>query len=435
MATDKRTSIRDIHSDQCEQVFITATIDARRGQLDTGVSIPICIRVTYQRERKYFATGIKVSKSEEYNKYGRMMRQTEPKKSIMSFFDRIKNAVRELQERNEFSLTALQEELGKKKLEKKMLFEYWESFAESKEKEKTKMMYKNALSKFKKFHPKDMPLKSLTTGDIEKWKNDIIDSGCSNDTVAIYLRALRGMLNHAVKEGLLKTAPKIEMPGNLNRRDENYIHVEEILRLWDYWKSLPEEEKKVGSGWAVGMWLTEYCINGANSIDLAKLKWTQEYRKMYPEFKFERSKMDRVQNKPKQKTIMYAPIIPQLQELIDIYASEYEDGKLVFPFIFGEAKTDSQKSERVNGFNRKIAKLIAPICDALGIRKITPQYCRNSYITALAHAGVPSFYIDWAVGHVQGILGGYIAKYDDCRRRQIQSNIFKVNNNAYLNEE
>ena len=66
---------------------------------------------------------------------------------------------------------------------------------------------------------------------------------------------------------------------------------------------------------------------------------------------------------------------------------------------FLNAVTDEQKSIRVHDFNRRISKNSKEICESLGIQCVTPQYARNSFISALAHHGVMTAYIDYAVGY------------------------------------
>ena len=78
------------------------------------------------------------------------------------------------------------------------------------------------------------------------------------------------------------------------------------------------------------------------------------------------------------------PIIPQLRQLLDVYASPYNPGELVFPDIFLNAVSDEQKAIRVHDFNRRISKNIKEVCDSLGIQCVMPQYARNSFISALA---------------------------------------------------
>ena len=102
-----------------------------------------------------------------------------------------------------------------------------------------------------------------------------------------------------------------------------------------------------------------------NIIDMAKLVWTEKaaVSQKFPQFVFTRSKIDRV-NKPigKQLEETAVPIIPQLRQILDVYASPYNPGEFVFPDIFLNAVTDEQKAIRVHDFNRRISKNIKDVC-------------------------------------------------------------------------
>ena len=207
--------------------------------------------------------------------------------------------------------------------------------------------------------------------------------------------------------------------------------MEEVLKLWEYWLASPDKQSKYAR--AVGRWLLLYCLNGMNTIDMAKLVWTEKaaVSQKFPQFVFIRSKIDRA-NKPvgKQLDETSVPIIPQLRLLLDAYASPYSPGELVFPDIFLNAVTDEQKSIRVHDFNRRISKNIKDVCESLGIQLVTPQYARNSFISALAHHGVMTAYIDYAVGHatseVSALLAGYISNVTPAMMQAFNEKIFIV---------
>lgn len=218
-----------------------------------------------------------------------------------------------------------------------------------------------------------------------------------------------------------------------NRRRTNAIPVEDVLKLWDYWTSLDSRGKQSAKGRAVGRWLMLYSLNGLNAIDMAKLVWQDNSStdEDYPQLSFIRSKIDRA-NKPvgKQLDVTIIPIIPPLRQLLDEYASPFKAGVPVFPDIFGNAVTDEAKVIRVHDFNRRISKNIAEVCDALDIQRITPQFARNSFISALAHHGVMASYIDYAVGHttseVSALLAGYINNLTDEAMQAYNEKIFIV---------
>ena len=81
---------------------------------------------------------------------------------------------------------------------------------------------------------------------------------------------------------------------------------------------------------AVGRWLLLYCLNGMNTIDMAKLVWTEKaaVSQKFPQFVFIRSKIDRA-NKPigKQLDETSVPIIPQLRHIrkLNGYINSYPE--------------------------------------------------------------------------------------------------------------
>ncbi|MDE6670094.1 MAG: hypothetical protein K2K26_10505 [Muribaculaceae bacterium] len=57
---------------------------------------------------------------------------------------------------------------------------------------------------------------------------------------------------------------------------------------------------------------------------------------------------------------------------------------------FLDAITDRQKTIRLKDFNRWISKNIKDVCESFAIQCVTPQYTRNSFISALGYHGVMS---------------------------------------------
>ena len=191
----------------------------------------------------------------------------------------------------------------------------------------------------------------------------------------VILRATRAMFNQAYKDGHLTVATNFKGLFHAgNRRRLNALTVEEMLKLWEYWLASTDKQSRYAR--AVVRWLLLYCLNGMNTIDMAKLVWTEKAsaEQKYPQFTFIRSKIDRA-NKPigKQLDEDSVPIIPQLRQLLDVYASPYYPGEPVFPDIFLNAVTDEQKAIRVHDYNRRISKNIKDVCESLGIQPVTPQ--------------------------------------------------------------
>ena len=146
--------------------------------------------------------------------------------------------------------------------------------------------------------------------DEQKARNGT-DQSLSLDTRMVILRATCAVFNQAFKDGHIMVVPNFKGLIHVgNRRRLNALTVEEVLRFWEYWLAAPDKQSKYAR--AVG-WLLLYCLNGMNTIDMAKLIWTEKAppKQKYPQFTFIRSNIDRA-NKPigKQLDETSVPIIP-----------------------------------------------------------------------------------------------------------------------------
>lgn len=224
-------------------VFISLTLDVRHATLEQG-NIPIAVRVTFQRQRAYFRSGTKVKDLAEYDRLLRMRRNNEPKASLIRMFEDIVRSVQEIEKQGVFSLNALQERHSKRSTTLKItLFDYWDSVGKSKVAQKTKEQYRQALSKFRQFRDRDMPIKAVTANVVRDWDKYMAEQEHSADTRSIYLRALRAVLNQAKEEDIIQTVPKIAIPKG-RRREENYLHVEDIIKLRDFVPPADWDENK-----------------------------------------------------------------------------------------------------------------------------------------------------------------------------------------------
>ena len=432
-------------------VFLSLIADVRHAKFERGEEVPLAVRVSYDKDKKYFRTGMKMSSLKAYLSFVSAYDSRPDRKEQLDYFNMILDVVKNIiiSSKGRFSLERLQEEVAKgfKPMDNDT-FTYWKNISKGKEKVKTRQMYDMALKRFREFrNGSPIQLPDVTTdliGKFDKWlmkqKSGVVRKGekpnkpLSLDTRMMILRALRAVLNQAKKDGLIDVVPEFkDFMHTGNRRRTNAISVEDVLKLWDYWTSLDSRGKQSAKGRAVGRWLMLYSLNGLNAIDMAKLVWQDNSSadEDYPQLSFIRSKIDRA-NKPvgKQLDVTIIPIIPQLRQLLNEYASPFKVGAPVFPDIFGNAVTDEAKVIRVHDFNRRISKNIAEVCDTLDIQRITPQYARNSFISALAHHGVMASYIDYAVGHttseVSALLAGYINNLSDEAMQAYNEKIFII---------
>jgi len=411
--------IPPIEKRQIGGVTIRLTYDVRKRKKGDLHNIAVCV---HYYKRWYFATGT-TSSFDDYLRIvnaGTQGKWCEIKKELMQYFYYVETVVKELIT-DGFSIEKLKERIGKRsKTAKTDLFGFWESFAETKRNVRTKQNYLTALSSFKKFrNDVNLMVGDVTETLIEDWKEEMTNIKNGNATQSIYLRCLRAILNCAIANNIIAAKPKMTIPVG-SRRTDNFVSVADILKLKSFvapddWTVAEKECIQTAIDW----WLILYCCNGCNTVDLAGLKWNDNY--FYDnELSFIRSKI-----KSKKEIEVKIPIIPELKELLEKHGSIPEKGKLVFPQILRDAKTEKQKSDRIHDFNKKVIRewLVLP-SEKLGIRPITAQFARNSFITCLTHHLVSDSYIDRAVGHSDNQLRGYQGGFSKKKRYEINNQLF-----------
>lgn len=441
-------SIPSIDDKQLSQgAFITLTLDTRK---PTKSGWSVAVRVAFAGKSIYFRTGVALEKDYYISKFVSATRKNQQKADVLDYFDKIVEKATLLDQSGVFTLSGLQEAVNSKKSEviQHTLFGFWERFAESRNTPNTRAQYKLALHKFQEWHPKDIALVAVNNAIIRNWKEWMEDHKItvgkntrilSVDARNAYLRVMRAVMNGAVEDGIIQSAPSFKKLMDVgNNRADNHLKIEEILKLWEWWNGLSLEDKKQGAGYWVGQWFILYTMNGFNAKDMAEIRWNKTaLDEEFPELSFIRSKVNREGIKPKPINV---PIIQELKLLLDVYASEYKEGSLVFPYLYGVATKDNSKANRLIDFSHNLTKGVKKICEDLGIGKLTPAYARASFATTLvASHRVPMDYVDGAMGHIlnhkilgKHYLGRYASEEDS---RYFNSKLFKLPRKRELKED
>ena len=423
-----------------EHVTVNTLYDVRRVKKDG--SYPVYIRVCCRHDKLYLPTGISLT-PDDYAKA--LIVKTgstkicKAKAQVGQVFKKVNDAVDALIAENNFTFENLKNILaGPQKSQDKTvtLLEYWKEFGDSKNTEKTREQYLNALKSFYRFlgckvtchikrRTKERTLEVkgknnkitpsyVTESVIKLWDASMEKAGLSTSTRSIYLRALRAVMNSLGQNNVISKTPKFTIKQG-TRRKEDFIPVSDIVRIRDY--------KKAAGKKAADWWLILYLCNGSNLKDLATLEWGNDYfyNQDNKELTYIRGKIaDRAQ------VIVHIPIIEPLQKMLNKYGSKPEMGKRVFPQILLGAKTEADIESRIHDFNRQIRKGMQGVCEELGIRPVTASTARNSYITTLTWHGIQDAFIDSMVGHVdsKNVLRGYQGTLSPKKRAKVNSLLF-----------
>ena len=417
----------------CENILINTFFDARR--IKKNGLYTIYVRVNCHHQRLLLPTGVSLSDDDyaaalQVKAGSSAIRKA--RAQVGQLFNKVVDAVNALNAENKFSFENLKSALAspqqKQSQKSTTLYEYWVQFGESKNTQKTREQYSNALKNFYRYlgctvttvtKVKSIVIKGkkskllpsfVNEAVIEEWQDYMTKQGLSDSSKSIYLRALRAVLNSLGEKKIIGQTPKFNIKSG-TRRKEDFIPVSDIIKIRDY-----EGRNRKAADW----WLILYLCNGSNMKDIAKLVWDDDF--------FYKNELSYVRGKiaDKVKVTVHIPITEPLKQLLDKYATEPEKGRRVFPQILLNATTEAEIESRTHDFNRQIRKGMQYVCKQLGISPVTASTARNSYITTLTWHNISDAFIDAMVGHVdsKNVLRGYQGTISPKKRLKVNNLLF-----------
>ena len=435
MSTEKR-KVEPIFADNIDGVIVSVIWNVKNQSKKNYQ--PISVRVNFNRERWYYATGYRVS-FEDYETIRTAAGSKNPKAvakaTIKQHFDDVCVTIKRLIREDDFSLANLAEamKLPIKRNVGFTLLEYWTTFGEGKNSIKTQEQYRCAARSFyramgchlvpiKDENGEDTKKRTIvgkatkmrpaeaTANVVAKWEQFMDEECLSASTKSIYLRAFRAVMNSLLKSKVISKRPEMVIKAG-TRRKQDFLTVPDIIKIRDY-----DGPNKLAADW----WIILYLCNGSNLKDIAQLTWTEDA--IYgSEFSYVRAKIEN-----KVPVIVNIPITEPLRELLKKYASAPNLGTRVFPQILLQAETPRQIDYRVHDFNRIIRQGMQKVCAELDIRPVTASTARNSYITTLTWHGISDAFIDSMVGHVdtKNVLRGYQGIISPKKRMKLNNLLF-----------
>jgi integrase len=372
-------------------ITVSSIIDERR-QLNDG-SCPVKVRVTYKRERKYYATGKSLSLS-DWEK----MSDTKSKKligirtDIQYVFDKVKQGVIALVREDKFSLEALNTYLGKGTSE--TLNDAFHSKMETllaNEQINTYHYYGDVLKSIEAFAGKQIPVPSVTVEWLQKYEKKLVGEGKSYATIGMRGRALRCIMNELLAAGLIKESQypfghgKYEIPTGQGRKLA--LSIRQIKSLVTYTDGNEATEH------ARDLWFFSYLCNGINFAYIITLKYSNIHN---GEIYFYRAKTIRTS---KTKKEIAAIITPEMQAIINRWGNpNKKPDSYIFGFLNGDEsplKIKSRTRDVISNCNRRLRK----IGIALGIEGLSTYSARHSFATVLKRSGANISYISESLGH------------------------------------
>ena len=394
----------DIHTKSNQKYFgmigaTTAIVQDTRIQKKDG-TYAIKLRITYNREQKYFPLGKFLTKEDwEINKSGK--HRNKKLKELEIYLSAIENnAVKIIDNMDRFSFTEFLNQFNDKPQNKSSVLdalkERHKKLKDSK-RISTALTYQYTIKSIEDYL-KFIKRKKLTFTDItpellQSFEDWMTANDKSITTTGMFLRNLRTILNQAIEEGLL---PRENYPFSKNKYQiPSAINTKKALTIENIKKFFEHPPKTDAEARAKDLWLFSYLCNGVNIKDIAKLKYKNLDAKR---ISFVRAKTVR-STKAHQKSIT-AIRIPEINAIIEKRGNKYNDPEdYVFP-ILSQHDTPSQEYAKIQQATKTINKYTKRIGKELGFElSLTTYTARHSFATVLKRSGAPIEFISESLGH------------------------------------
>jgi len=400
-------------------VTIRIIQDTRRAKAN-GL-FPVKIRVTFQREQKYFpitAPGTRIALDLSANDFARVYGE-KPRgdfKTTREYLDKIeRSANNTLEGLHLFTFRAFELALFGVQPTKKSgdITEAFEAKIQTLLTEgriSSAELYRHTLRSLENFE-KGLRLTDVTAHTLNAYQLHMDKAGSSVATTGIYLRNLRAIINDAIDEGHFpreaypfgKGKRSFQIPSKGNKAEP--LKQSEVAKIYNY---LPHSEAEA---YARDLWVFAFLLNGANMMDVCQLKF-QNVDFHGERITFYRSKTSKTAKKQK---LIEVSLSKAMRAIIEKWGNRPgSPDAYLFP-IFEKGMSAEQKY-RTNGNIRKtVRKYMERIAESIGIEKtnIHNYTGRDSFAAAQRLAGESGDAIGEAFGHEnRGTTDAYLSKFE-----------------------
>jgi integrase len=404
-------------------------LDTRRQKNDG--SYPLRLRVTFQRERKYYSTRLPDLTLADWEKMNgerlRDDRLREIRDKIKTYESDADEVMKDLARFTfaRFEKLYFTDHTTDAKVKAEDVYLAFEDQIEKFTKQgsiSTASIYKTTLNSIKKFKAR-LRFEDITPGFLEKYDEWLTSQGKSVTTIGIYLRNLRTVVNIAKAKGIIAAN---EYPFGKNRYEVPAArNIKKALTLAEIEKIYQHETEQGGTAdKAKDLWFFSYLCNGINVKDICRLRWRDiEGDRMT----FIRAKTAKTKRR-NQKAIVVI-LSDAARSILDKWATSHKapDG-YVFPILPVDV-TPKRERDLVQNLTRLINKYIGRIASELGIDKpVTTYTARHSFSTVLKRSGAPIEFISESLGHHDlRTTENYLDSFEDDVKRQYANNLLNFN--------
>ena len=394
---------------------------------------PIKLRVTFDREQKYYPTKIDLL-SEDFARINNLDLKdksltTQRKKELKDIklqMDAIHvRASQIIQNLSEFSFFLFEKTMFSKTVKVKDVYTLYSTIITTMNQNGnlgTASNYQCSRNSITMFKPK-LEFREVTVDFLKGYEKWLLEKGKSISTVGIYLRPLRAVLNIAIEEGFYSKdyypfgKRRYQIPAGKNTKKA--LKQEEVSRIFHY--EAPQES------WlqqAKDYWFFSYFANGMNMKDIALLK--------HDDIDGDYIRFIRAKTRGTSRTKLTQISIFLSEDLLKIINRRKTPGvqSYLFPII-KEGQNLYRQRSLITQFTKMVNNYISKIATEVGVTKhVTTYTARHSFATILKRKGLSTEMISESLGHSSlKTTSAYLDSFEDDSMKEISKILtFTVNN-------
>ena len=374
----------------------TAIILDKRSKNKEG-KYPVKLRVTYNRSPRNFGTKFNLSEDEFEKVCTKNPRGSfKDIKLELSLIE--EKAQRIIDNLDDFTFDKFKLNFGIAPKELRNVYYFYNK--KIKELEKSDRIgsanfYKHSLNSLKDFFkkPSYLEFKDITPKKLEQYEEWMQNRDNSITTVGMYLRALRAIINEAIRDGIITQEyypfgkRKYQIP--VSKNIKKALTIEKVAKLYNY--EIPEFSYMDK---ARDFWFFSYLCNGANMADIARLRFKNISKETITFIRRKTAK-----SKKEVKPVI-VPITEDIERIIKKWGNKDKSPEnYLFP-ILEEGLTAKQEKAKIKWLIKQTNKYMQKIAPEVGIdEKITTYTARHSFSTVLKRSGASIEFISESLGH------------------------------------
>lgn len=392
----------------------TAIIQDTRRQRNDG-TYPVKLRVTYNREQKYYPTDYSLT-AEDFEK----AQGTKPRNSHKDVSLKLQACERKASVIIEalplFTWQDFEKHyLGNKSVRALLADAFGDYIKELKEAGRigTALSYECANGSLGRFVP-GAKFTDITPDLLRKYEKWMLNKGNSITTVGIYLRSLRTLFNSAIAEGVITKEyypfgkRRYEIPTGNNVKKA--LPIKDIGAIY-YYNTLPGTTADMAKDY----WYFMYLCNGINMKDMCLLKYENLKEDV---LQFERAKTTRTKRNVE---AIRVTLTEDMKVIINKWGNKVKEGRnYIFP-VLAKGLLPERERQLIQQLTHVINDHMKVIAKELGITSnVTTYAARHSFATVMKRSGASTEFISEALGHSNlKTTQSYLAGFEDESKKEI----------------